>query len=446
MAPDQPLSLAPLLATVQHLVRHVEEESRQIQRFTAPDFTPFQFIPTGEVPTTHLLAFLLSARQTHGQGRLFQDLLIAQLRGLPQLGPRLPEGIEWAVAAEKSCGAAGRLDLLLTAPGYPGFGICIENKPRDQTGDQPGQLTRYHDYLRARHGEQFLLLYLSRIPRPPSVDSITPDLLKELADEGQYANITYQQFLLPLLDRWRRAAKPQHLRRFLRQFRHHLEQYLNLPSTKPASLMQNASIAAELQATPATVGAAFDIAAALPTLRHNLLTQLMQALAAPARGLEGRLHWAWGGFEEGTDGKPFLIRRVDDRLGPSPANWPWGRYAIAIEFLNGRLYCLLRYDVQHWCPADLSEHHCTHEESLPLATILGTELEVEEDWWLWWAEALPESAPGSRDENLRAVCVAIADPASQLLSNLLAHIEWLARGLDAFCGSQQSNQNHFPTA
>lgn len=439
MAPAQPLSLAPLLATVQHLVRHIEEESRQTQRFTAPDFTPFHFIAAGEVPTTFLLAFLLSAHQTHGQGLLFQNLLITQLRRVPQVGPRLPKGVEWTVATEKSCGAAGRLDLLLTAPGYPGFGICIENKPRDQTGDQPSQLTRYHDYLRACYGEQFLLLYLSRIPRSPSVDSITPDLLEKLADDGQYANITYQQFLLPLLDRWRRAAKPQHLRRFIRQFSHHLEQYLNLPSTKPTSLVQDAAIAAELQATPATVGAAFDIAAALPTLRRNLLAQLMRVLSAPAPGLEGRLHWAWGGFEEGTDGNPLLIRRVDDRLSSSPANWPWGRYAIAIEFLNGQLYCLLRYDVQHWCPADLSENHCTHEESMLPATILGTKLEVEEDWWLWWAEALPESASGSRDENLRTVCVAIADPASQLLPNLLTHIQWLARGLDMFCGSQQSN-------
>jgi hypothetical protein len=337
MASDNPFSLASLLGAVHRIVRHVEEESRQINRFTAPNFTPFHFIPQGEVPTTKLLAFLLNPYQAHGQGPLFQDLFIAQLRGLPQVGQRLPKDSVWTVAAEKSFAEVGRLDLLLTAPGYPGFSICIENKPRDQTADQPQQLTRYREYLSAHHEEQYLLLYLSRTTRPPSEDSLPTELRNKLEASGQYANITYQHFLLPLLSNWQRAAKPKHLRRFLRQFRYHLEQYLNLPSTKPASLMKDTAIATELQATPTSVGAAFDIAAALPTLRRNLIAQLMQALMAPGPGLEGSLHWNWVGFEEGVDWKPFLIRRVAS-ADTEPAKWPWGRYAIVLEFENGRLY------------------------------------------------------------------------------------------------------------
>lgn len=433
MASDNPFALAPLLGTVHRLVRHVEEESRLINRFTAPDFTPFHFIPPGEVPTTHLLAFLLNARQTHGQGRLFQDLFMDRLRGLPHLGPRLPKGAEWTVAAETSFGDVGRLDLLLTVPGRPGFGICIENKPRDQTGDQPKQLTRYRDYLRAHHEDHYLLLYLSRLSRPPSDDSLAAELRLELETSGHYANITYEQFLLPLLDYWRRAAKPKHLRRFLRQFRYQLEQYLNLPSTKPASLMKDTAIATELQATPASVGAAFDIAAALPALRRNLITQLMQALAAPAPGLEGRLHWSWGGFSDGVDGKTFLIRRVDNRLGAAPANWPWGRFAIGLEFYNGRLQYGIRHDTTAWHPADSGVHRYTYPQVLPLATLLGVDID-EEEWWLWYEYAMPEAAYGSRDENLRAVCVAIADPTSSLLPTLLAEIQRLTQGLDAFHG------------
>lgn len=433
MAPETQFALAPLLGTVHGLVRHVEEESRQINRFTAPDFTPFHFIPAGEVPTTHLLAFLLNASQTHGQGRLFQDLFVVQLRGLPHLGPRLPRDAEWTVAAEISFGELGRLDLLLTVPGRPGFGVCIENKPRDQTPDQPKQLTRYREHLRAHHDEEYLLLYLSRLSRTPSEDSLPAKVRRELASTGHYANITYEHFLLPLLARWEGAAKPKHLRRFLRQFRHHLEQYLNLPSTKPASLMKETAIAAELQATPASVGAAFDIAAALPALRRNLITQLTQALAAPGPGLEGRVHWSWGGFEDGTDGKPFLIRRVDYRLGANPANWPWGRYAIAVEFDNGRLYYGLRHDTTAWHSADAGEHRYAYPDVLPLAALLGVDID-EEEWWLWWAYAMPEAAYGARNENLRVVCVALADPSSPLVPTLLAEIQRLTRGLDAFHG------------
>jgi hypothetical protein len=434
MALDIPLLLAPLLGTVHCLVGHVEEESRQINRFTAPDFTPFHFIPQGEVPTTQLLAFLLKASQTHGQGSLFQDLFIAQLRALPQIKQRLPQATIWRVDAEKSFSDVGRLDLLLTAPGYPGFGICIENKPRDQTGDQPKQLTRYRDYLGAHHQEQYLLLYLSRTARLPSEDSITTELRNELEASGHYANITYQHFLLPLVENWQRAAKPKHLRRFIQQFRYHLEQYLNLPATKPASLMKDTAIATELQATPASVGAAFDIAAALPTLRRNLIAQLMQVLAAPAPGLVGSLHWSWDEFKNSIDGQPFIIRRINDSLGTQPANWPWGRYAIAIEFDNGRLYYGIRYDTTAWHSTDTGEHHYTYNEVLPLAALLGVALD-KDDWWLWWAYAMPEAAYGTRDENMRATCVAIADSSSQLLPTLLGEIQRLTQALDTFHGA-----------
>lgn len=433
MAPDNSSSLTPLLDTVHRLVNHVEEESRQINRFTAPDFTPFHFIPQGEVPTTHLLAFLLNASQTHGQGQLFQDLFIAQLRTLPQISKRLPTVAVWTVAAEKFFSEVGRLDLLLTAPGYPGFGICIENKPRDQTDDQPKQLTRYRDYLGAHHKEQYLLLYLSRTARLPSEYSITAELRNELETSGHYANITYQHFLLPLLENWQRAAKPKHLRRFIRQFSYHLEQYLNLPSTKPASLMKDTTIATELQATSASVGAAFDIAAALPTLRRNLIAQLMQALAAPAPGLEGRLHWSWDGFKDGEDGNPFLIRRINNSLDTQPAKWPWGRYTIAIEFDKGRLSYGIRHDTTTWHSTDTGEQRYTYNEVLPLAALLSVEID-EEDWWPWWAHAMPEAAYGTRDENMRAVCIAIADPSSQLLPTLLGEIQRLTQALDTFQG------------
>lgn len=219
----------------------------------------------------------------------------------------------------------------------------------------------------------------------------------------------------------------------MRQFRYHLEQYLNLPSTRPTSLMKDIAIATELQATPTSVGAAFDIAAALPTLRRNLIARLMQALASPGPGLEGSLHWNWVGFEEGVDWRPFLIRRVNTSVDTEPAKWPWGRYAIVLEFENGRLYYGIRHDTAAWYPTDTGKHRYTYNEVLPLATLLGVEID-EEEWWLWLAYVMPEAAYGSRDENIRAVCMALADQSSQLVPTLLAEIQRLAQGLDVFCG------------
>ena len=418
-------AIAAVLPNITRIIRHVEEETRQLNRFTAPGFSPFRFMPSGEVPTTHLLTFFLNADEDHGQGQLFQELFIARLRGLTPVARLLPT-THWQVLAERRLPEVGQIDLLLVATGQPAFSICIENKPRDSTADQYRQLTRYHNYLLSRHRSHpvnYLLLYLSRTTRLPHEDSLSKSLRETLQASGHYANITYRDFLLPLLDDWRRAARPPHLRRFLRQFRHQLEQWLDLPSTKPASLMKETAIAAELMLSPDNISAAYNIANALPTLHQNLLSQLMQALATPVPGLVGNLHWEWKGFETGANGRPFLVRRISGDAPDNPSAWLWGRYSITIEFEHNRLYYGIRHDTTHWHPADIGEHRYTAEEVRPLEPLLGEEVHDEEDWWVWWAWAGPT--------NERELCVAIAD--GSLIPKLQEEVLKLAGVLDAFC-------------
>jgi hypothetical protein len=335
---------------------------------------------------------------------------------------RLPN-LAWSVQAEKRITNVGQLDLLMVAE--DGFSICVENKPRDQTIDQQQQLTNYLGHLQERCDDKYLLLYLSRLKREPHESSIAPEIRQELTDSGHYANITYQDFLLPLLDKWRQAARPKHLHRFLRQFRYHLESWLSLPSTKPTTLMNETAIAAELLPSIESIRAAFDIAASLPALRQMLLDKFVQQVTPPDSGLQGNLHWEWQGFIKGTQRVPFLIRRVTPGI-EGLAAWPWQRYAIGLEFDKGRLFYGVRFDCNHWHPDDSSEVSLPAEAHTRLAQLLPTP-NGQWEWWPWWVWAGPE--------NDRQLCLALADLDATFLNTMRKKITDLAVVLDTFCDS-----------
>ncbi|TGE03320.1 PDDEXK-like family protein [Hymenobacter fodinae] len=380
----------PLLSCLQAVAstaQRVEHENRLVNQYTARDFTPFRFMAWSEVPSTHMLAFFLNPDETHGQGTLFQDIFFEHLRQLPLLGPRLPR-TRWTVEAERRHGDTGQIDLLLTTVDRQ-FAICVENKPRDKTGDQHRQLTRYRRFLKQRHGRHYALVYLSSIPRRPQSHSLRPSLRWRLIKSGHYVNITYQSFILTVIDAWQRAVHPESLRLFLGNFRHQIEQWLNFPSTKPAQLMQDKEVVKTLIAIPAYVHTAFDIASALDTLKHRLRDQLAQKLGSTIPDIEGAVHWKWKGFVDGDDGNPFLLRRTLLNSSSAPACWLWGRYAIAIELNEGRLIYGIRFDKNFWFPGDSSV-----EQPIPtgvpeqLASMLGDKSQ-HTDWWPWWEWAGP---------------------------------------------------------
>ena len=421
---DTQLPVTTIISNVSRIVRRIEEETRQVNLFTAPDFTPFRFIGQGEVATTHLLAYFLDASESHGQGRLFQELFIDQLRALTKVNKRLPS-LAWSVQAEKRIANVGQLDLLMIAE--DGFRICVENKPRDQTIDQYRQLASYLEHSQEPRDDNYLLLYLSRLKREPHESSIASETRQQLTDSGHYANITYLDFILPLLDKWRHAARPKHLRRFLRQFRYHLENWLNLPSTKPTTLMNESAIAAELLPSVDNIRAAFDIAASLPALRQMLLEKFIQQVTPSDSGLKGSLHWEWHGFTKGTQQVPFLIRRITPGLA-EPAAWPWKRYAIGLEFDKGRLFYGIRFDCHHWHPNDSTQALMPAEAHTQLAHLLPTP-NGQWEWWPWWMWAGPE--------NDRQLCIELANPDEAFLNMIREKVTALAAVLDSFHNSAQ---------
>ena len=403
----------------------VEHENRLVNRYTARDFTPFRFLSGwGEVPSTHMLAFFLNANEDHGQGTLFQELFINRLRALPNVGARLPAGT-WQVEAERRHANYGQLDLLLTAADGS-FGICIENKPRDQTIDQYQQLISYRKLLQHRHHDNYLLLYLSREKRPPHPDSLSHDDQDTLARTGHYANITYSSFFLDLLDDWHRNVYPDSLRIFLRQFRHHVEQWLQFESTKPAQLMQEQEIAATLATSAANVRAAFQIQASISTLREQLLIRLTQGLIETVEGITGAPHWRYGGFFKSETYRPFLIRRPSPT--GKPEDLPWGRYSITLEFMEGKLFYGVRFDRIDWHKNDGETAIWPDEIVARLSPAPLSEVVGRNEWWPWFAWAGPV--------NDFELYPAIVDSNSSLWQKLKPDVIRLANALDEWSALQ----------
>ena len=375
-------------------------------------------MPWGEVPTTHLLAFFLNPAEEHGQGALFQTLFIEHLQRLPLLSAQLPQ-THWRIEAERRHGKVGQIDLLLLAPNNS-FAVCLENKPRDQTIDQDQQLIRYQRYLKERCGENYLLLYLSREGRHPHPSSLPEEEREQLTASGHYVNLTYSKFLLPLLDAWHQAIYPESLRTFLRQFRYHIEQWLNFPTTKPARLMQEQEITKTLLSNPTHLQTAFDIAQALETTKRQLREKLMQELPSARADLVGQLHWQWNGFLAGRNREPFLIVRTATS-SPS-AQLPWDRYAIGFELENGRLCYGIRFAITKWTPTDTSNATGSTGAADMFTQSLGVG-EKPNPWWPWWTWVDAQT-----DATLYS---AIAD--NSLLAFLQTEVSRIAQALNKYC-------------
>lgn len=138
---------------------------------------------------TRFLHALLDPEGLHDCGPRFLELFLKRIpldEGEAAVIESIP-GAEDGWAAKKEAGRSkgfGQIDLLLE---HRRFGIAIENKIHAY--EQPGQLASYASFLRARYGENFLLLFLT-------LDG------KESETHGgeRYLKLSYADHVLPWLD------------------------------------------------------------------------------------------------------------------------------------------------------------------------------------------------------------------------------------------------------
>ncbi|RTQ52304.1 hypothetical protein EJV47_04585 [Hymenobacter gummosus] len=200
----------------------VLQQLHRRQQQLAPAYNVFSLLRNLTWDETRLhspmLADLLYPRGAHGQGPLFYDALLEQLR---QLGiqPNRYQGRDahfYHVATEVDTGD-GFIDVLLTYRGPDArFAVAIENKI--YAADQDRQLARYQRYLEAQFGSRSLLLYLTPWRRDPDEASLTVAERQQLTEAGRLRCITYYDHVLPMLQGCLAQVQAPVVRQILEQY------------------------------------------------------------------------------------------------------------------------------------------------------------------------------------------------------------------------------------
>ena len=170
--------LAPRLDTARVL-------DQELDRNLARRFNVLDYLKTDELGLSRIIADLLNPEATHGQGVLFLQMFVANLKGLDETTdwPDL-ERSRITVVPEQ-----WKIDLIVEINDPDGkYCLAIENKPYAR--DQENQVKRYLELLEGEYGNRFLLIYLPPTGERPS--SIHKDELKKKW-KGRFAIMPYHK-------------------------------------------------------------------------------------------------------------------------------------------------------------------------------------------------------------------------------------------------------------
>lgn len=142
----------------------------EVARYTAPNFTPLDFLDTKERGLSRILAWLLNPQGSHEQGAVFLDEFMRWLDLDDEWRRDLDSAKVILEAPTIVAKRVGYLDVLVRLKGRM---LAIENKPA--AVDQPEQVRRYLADLSSRRLDAYCLVYLSGSGRAPSDKSVGED-------------------------------------------------------------------------------------------------------------------------------------------------------------------------------------------------------------------------------------------------------------------------------
>lgn len=225
----------------------------------APDFNLFDYLRDDELGISACLAGLLDPKEKHGQGTVFLNAF------LETVGKKAT----WAKSSENcrvrtEVDANGRLDIYLE---FPEGVIGIENKP--WAGDQPGQLSRYADHLKAVcPTNNWLLLFFC--DRKPSKQSMTPSIEEACFDWCNYSEI------VSWLNICAGSAKALTVRVFIEE----LAKFIRTKVSGKLDMSDEKETCDSILKSNASFGAAMQISKALNSAKTKLLEKLRVNLTA----------------------------------------------------------------------------------------------------------------------------------------------------------------------
>ena len=206
------------------------EEKLRWDPFLSTDFNVVsEFIDPDENRLSYIIACLLDANGSHGQGSKFLDAFLKHLFKENQTNP----------VAELSCdqiqvkredptyyndeNQRRRIDITID---FEDFGIGIENKPWAGEGD--GQLEAYHSHLKRKYkNKEFCLVFITPNGRKPKSIKKT----KGLIEEGKLYCLSYRSDILEWLEECWQVCKSDKFRWFLHDFRDYIHDEFQPPFT-----------------------------------------------------------------------------------------------------------------------------------------------------------------------------------------------------------------------
>ena len=266
-----------LLLAVEHVRQKHQADQRLAARSLAPAFNPVELLSPNELRLSAILAWMLNATGSHGQGNSF---LIGLLDFLGLERTWLGSGVE--VLIEHTIDSGRRLDVVVRGQEAA---FAIENKPWAQ--DQADQIGDYLCHLQKYPRSCLIYLSGARGMRPPP-HSLGQDVCDAHLKTGTLRLLTYSD-LLPWLNNCAATCEAPRVREFLHEFMDYITRnFESMQSTEEANALVD-----EMLASPERLSAAAAVANGWPLLQNVLLERLHQHLeeARPSGWLiEGRLN------------------------------------------------------------------------------------------------------------------------------------------------------------
>ncbi|BCD62892.1 hypothetical protein NitYY0826_C1778 [Nitratiruptor sp. YY08-26] len=183
---------------------------REIDRYLSTDFNFIDIISPDENKISTLLKILLEPNGIHGQGSLFLELFLKQLKDLSKRDLFCStESV--VIATEKSTDENRRIDIVIE---FNDFIIAIENKP--WADEQDEQLEAYYNYLERRK-KDFLLIFLAGTKRDPI------SISQKHKNSDNFFNTTYKELLVPWLKECYKNCESQKMKFFVKDFQEWIE-------------------------------------------------------------------------------------------------------------------------------------------------------------------------------------------------------------------------------
>ncbi|SMC10060.1 PD-(D/E)XK nuclease family protein [Nitratiruptor tergarcus] len=183
---------------------------REIDRYLSTDFNFIDIISPDENKISILLKILLEPNGTHGQGNLFLELFLKQLKDLSKRD-LFYSTKSVVIATEKPTDENRRIDIVIE---FDDFIVAIENKP--WAGEQDEQLEAYYNYL-IKSKKDFILIFLAGTKRDPI------SISKEHKNSDKFLNTTYKALLVPWLKECYKNCESQKVKFFVKDFQEWIE-------------------------------------------------------------------------------------------------------------------------------------------------------------------------------------------------------------------------------